>query len=119
MSMLKRPNVLIVEPRQSARTFLEMTLNQEGVRVYSAVSLDSALLQLRVLQPDLIIVALDGCTFEGGVELARIRVLSQAPVLVLRDDRDERVWPGIAGTLSYPIKAGQLCKKVAGLLNVP
>ena len=58
--MRTRPSVLIVEPQQNTRTFLEMTLSQEGVRVFSAVSLQSALLQLRILQPDLIIVGFDG-----------------------------------------------------------
>ena len=54
--MQKRPSILIIESRQNARTFLEMTLCYEGMRVFSAVNLSSALLQLRVLQPDLIII---------------------------------------------------------------
>ncbi len=125
--MPKRPSVLIVEARHNTRTFLEMTLNQEGMLVFSAVNLGSALLQLRVLQPDLIILRLDGPALQGGgtsldgltpgAAVEQIRRLSQAPLLALADGGDVEAWPGVAATLSYPFKAGQLCSKVAGLLH--
>lgn len=116
--MGKRPSVLIVEPRQNTRTFLEMTLNQEGVRVFSAVSLKSALLQLRVLQPDLIIVGFDRHDAGQCAAVAQINGLSLAPVLALGDGHDTSLGSGIADTLPCsPLNAGQLCAKVTELLR--
>ena len=58
--------VLIIEPRRSVRTMLEMILCGEGLQVFAATSLHSALLQLRVLQPDLIILGTAGAARDGG-----------------------------------------------------
>lgn len=115
--MGKRPSVLIVEPRQNTRTFLEMTLNQEGVRVFSAVSFKSALLQLRVLQPDLIIVDFDGYDTGEWSAVSQINALSTAPVLTLGGSHHASPVPGIAATLPHPIDVAQLCAKVAKLLG--
>ena len=115
--MGKRPSVLIVEPQQNTRTFLEMTLSQEGVMVFSAVSLSSAQLQLRVLQPDLIIVGFNRHDLRECAAVAQFNTLSAAPVLALGDNHDASPGTGIADTLPYPLHAGQLCAKVAGLLN--
>lgn len=115
--MGKRPSVLIIEARQNTRTFLEMTLSQEGVRVFSAINLASALLQLRVLQPDLIILGLGQQEYEAGAALAQIRALSLSPLLLLGDGSGGRPGPGIAEILPYPYHAGQLCATVAQLLE--
>lgn len=115
--MPQRPTVLIVEARQNTRTFLEMALNEEGMFVFSAVNLGSALLQLRVLQPDLIIIALDAHALRDGTAVDQIKKLCTAPILAVTDIWEDCICPGIADTLSYPVKAGQLCSKVAGLLS--
>jgi DNA-binding NtrC family response regulator len=117
-NMGKRPSVLVIEPQQSARTTLEMTLSHEGMRVFSAVSLDSALLQLRVLQPDLIIIGLDRQALEDSAATVQIRALSPAPLLVLghEDGATPAAMPGIADSLPYPLNVEQLCAKVAKLL---
>ncbi len=114
--MGKRPNVLVIEPQQGTRTTLEMTLSHEGMRVFSAVSLDSALLQLRVLQPDLIIVGFDRQRPEESVAVTQIKMLSHAPLLALEDGTDGAPVPGFADTLAYPLNVEQLCAKVAKLL---
>ena len=111
-----RPSVLIIEPQQSHRTTLEMTLSYEGMRVFSAISLDSALLQLRVLQPDLIIIGFDGQGSDESAAVAQIKVLSSAPLLVLGDWDRASQRPGVADTLPYPFNVEQLCAKVAMLL---
>ena len=117
--MEKRPSVLIIEPQQSTRTTLEMTLSHEGLRVFSAVTLDSALLQLRILQPDLIIVDFDGQEPEESVAVAQIGALSPAPLLALgaADDAGAPPRQGITDTLPYPLNIGQLCARVAMLLD--
>ena len=117
--MRKRPSVLVIEQQQSTRTTLEMTLSHEGLRVFSASSLDSALLQLRVLQPDLIIIGLDRQELDDGAAAAQIRALSPSPLLVLGHDdgATAAAMPGIADSLSYPLNVEQLCAKAAGLLG--
>lgn len=119
--MGKRPSVLIIEPQQSTRTTLEMTLSHEGLRVFSAVSLDSALLQLRVLRPDLIIVGFHRDDPEECAAVTQINALSPSPLLALghEDGGTAAAMPGFADSLSYPLDVEQLCAKVAGLLVGP
>ena len=114
--MVNRPSVLIIEPQQSTRTTLEMTLSCERMRVFSAISLSSALLQLRVLQPDLIIIGIDRQELEESAAVAQIKALSSAPLLVLGDGTGVSHGSGVADTLSYPFSVGQLCDKVGGML---
>jgi len=113
--MGRRPSVLVIESQQSTRTLLEMTLSHEGLRVYSAVNLDSALLQLRVLRPDLIIVGLDHQSPEGSRVARQLRALSPSPLLALGGESGAPVGPEFADAVPYPINAGLLCSKVARL----
>jgi len=115
--MQRRSSVLIIEPRHSTRTLLEMTLSHAGLRVYSAVTLDSALLQLRVLEPDLIIVGFDHSGIEAHQAARQIRALSKSPLLALADESGASPGPEYADTVPYPLSAGKLCKKIAGLLG--
>jgi DNA-binding response OmpR family regulator len=115
--MGKRPSVLVIEPQQSTRTTLEMMLSHEGLRVFSATSLGSALLQLRVLQPDLIIIGFDGQELAESAAVAQVKALSPAPVLVLGNATGTSRGPGVADCLTYPLNIEQLCAKVALLLD--
>ena len=115
--MEKRPNILIIEPRSNIRTFLEMTLSHEGMRVFTAVNLNSALLQLRVLQPDLIIVGGAYDELQESNAVTKIKALSHSPLLAVGHGNGVAAWPGIAASLPYPLGPGQLCAKVAGLLD--
>ncbi len=115
--MQRRPSVLIIESRHSTRTLLEMTLSHAGLRVYSAVSLDSALLQLRVLEPDLILVGFDHAGPAESSAAVQIRALSASPLLALADESGALPGPEYADTVPYPLNAGQLCKKIACLLG--
>ena len=117
--MDKRPSILIIEPRHSTRTFLEMTLCHEGMRVFSAVNLSSALLQLRVLQPDLIIIGLGRPELEASDAAAQIKSLSHSPLLALGHGNGAALGVGFAGVLPYPFGPGQLCAEIAGLLGRP
>lgn len=115
--MQKRPNILIIEPRQDVRTFLEMTLCHEGMRVFSAMNLGSALLQLRVLESDLIIIGNGREALDAGDAVAKIKALSLSPLLALGHGNGVAAWPGIAAALPYPLGAGQLCAEVSRLLG--
>ncbi len=105
--------VLIVEPRRSVRTMLEMILCGEGLQVFSAASLRSALLQLRVLRPDLIIL---GAARDGGSSVAEIRALSPAWILALEGIGGGEPASGADDRLAYPFGASELCAAVSGLL---
>lgn len=115
---MRQPHqVLIVEPRRSVRTMLEMTLCGEGLQVFSAASLRSALLQLRVLQPDLIIFGTAGAGRDGCSALSEVRAHSRACVLVLGGLGDGDPALGADHTLAYPFGASELCAAVSGLLD--
>lgn len=109
--------VLIVEPRRSVRTMLEMILCGEGLQVFAATSLRSALLQLRVLQPDLIILGTAGAARDGGSPVSEIRALSPARVLALDGSGGAEPASGADHTLAYPFGASELCAAVSGLLD--
>ena len=109
--------VLIVEPRRSVRTMLEMILCGEGLQVFSAASLRSALLQLRVLQPDLIILDADTTGSEGGSPISEIRALSKARVMALDGKGAGGSAPGADHTLAHPFGASELCAVVSLLLE--
>ncbi len=115
--MGRRPSVLVIESQPNTRTLLEMTLSHEGLRVYSAVNLDSALLQLRILKPDLIIVGLDHQATQQNGTAGKIRELSRSPLLALGGECGASLGPEFADVVPYPINAGQLCSKVARLLG--
>jgi len=115
--MGQRHQVLIVEPRRSVRTMLEMILCGEGLQVFSAASLRSALLQLRVLHPDLIILGTAGAVWDGGSPVSEIHALSQARVLALAGISGGEPAHGADRTLAYPFGASELCAAVSGLLD--
>jgi DNA-binding response OmpR family regulator len=116
VSMADSPIIFVIEARQNIRTMLEMTLSSERIRVFSATSLSSALLQLRVLQPDLIIVGSDGPELFTRTAVAQIKALSNVPLLLLGCATATMTVAGVDGTLLYPLDAGDLCAKVFGSL---
>lgn len=111
--MIQPHQILIVEPRRSMRTMLEMILTGEGLQIFAAATLRSALLQLRVLQPDLIIL---GAVNDAGSAVAVIRAISPARVLAL-DGAGSTAEPGADRNLAHPFSASELCAAVLGLLG--
>jgi hypothetical protein len=132
--MPESPIIFVIEARQNVRTMLEMTLSSmtsssatsslttssmtassERIRVFSAVSLGSALLQLRVLHPDLIIVGSDGPELTTRAAVAQVKALAGVPLLLLGWETAPKI-PGVDGTLRYPLDIGELFVKVMGVL---
>lgn len=109
--------VLIIEPRRSVRTMLEMILCGEGLQVFSAASLRSALLQLRVLRPELIILGATNAARDGSSPVPEIRALSPAQVLALEGAGGGEPAHGADRTLAYPFGASELCAIVWLLLE--
>jgi len=129
--MAENPTIFVIEARQNVRTMLEMTLSSmtlssmsvasmtmasERIKVFSAISLSSALLQLRVLQPDLIIVGSDGPGMSTRSAVAQIKALSNVPLLLLGHAAATLTVAGDDDTLRDPLDAGELSAKVAGSL---
>ncbi len=88
--MESQPTVLLVVCRSSTRILLEMFLSNQDIEVFTAPSVHSALLQLRILHPDLIIVdGRDlGDTWKDAV--TRIKAHTSAAVWVLQESHDKQ-----------------------------
>lgn len=81
-----------------------MTLSREGLQVFSAANLNSALLQLRVLQPDLIIISGDCPAQEPSDAERQIRALSAAPLLMLTGSIAANIEPGGARSSLFNVE---------------
>jgi DNA-binding response OmpR family regulator len=110
------PSATLPSATLPSATISSMTLISERIKVFSAISLSSALLQLRVLQPNLIIVGSDGPGMSMGSAVAQIKALSDVPLLLLGHETAVMTVAGVDDTLRYPLDAGELCAKVAGSL---
>lgn len=75
------------------------------------------MLQLRVLRPDLIIIDSDQREEGESAAGARIKALSDAPLLVLESSANLPTEPDIAETFPSPFNVGELCGRVARLLG--
>lgn len=113
-----QPVVLLVACKPSTRLMLEMFLLSKGLQVFAARSVQSALLQLRVLYPDLII--LDGTeTGNACAEIvSQLKQLSSAPVLVFRNAvSGAHRQPAVDGYLTYPVDIADLSAQVTCALE--
>jgi DNA-binding response OmpR family regulator len=81
--MTERPSVLVVDDDQAVRTLLELALSHGGFQVFSAPNGSSALLQIRIVQPDLVILDILMPDLDGWGTLQRIREVSTVPILIL------------------------------------
>jgi two-component system response regulator MprA len=117
------PKLLIVDGNRHTWTMLELALGYGADRcqVFSAPSGHSALLQLGVLQPDLILLALAAPGGEGWDTLRRIRAVSRVPILALAaEDTPEialrSLEQGAAYCLRQPLALQELRARVRALL---
>ena len=85
VSDIKPPRLLIVEGDREARTMLELALAYAGdsYQVFSAPTGASALLQLGIVRPDLILLDITLGNGDGWDTLKRIRERSKVPIIVL------------------------------------
>jgi DNA-binding response OmpR family regulator len=98
-----------------------MALSHDGFRVFLALNMNSALLQLRVFQPDLIVCHVLVSDADGWETLGRIRRVSEAPVVALVDSEDltdRRTDPayGADAYATEPVDVQELCAKARALL---
>jgi len=98
--------VLVIDDEPQIRRFLRVSLGAEGYRVVEADHAAQGLAQLAETAPDLVILDL-GLPDGDGLELIpRLRLHSQAPILVLsvRDDEAGKVRALDAGADDYLTK---------------
>lgn len=113
--------ILIIEDTSDARDFFNRALPSEEYRVF-ITSRDGALLQLGLVQPNLIILALRMSNSSSWWTLQRIRELSSVPIIVLStlDDKGievECLDRGADLCLTRPISVRELQARVRALLR--
>jgi DNA-binding response OmpR family regulator len=115
-----QPRILVVTDSRDTRTLLEFALSEAGLQVFSAPSKKSALLQIDVVIPHVIV--LDSCA-PGIVEedtLHRIREHSTVPVIVLNGvnnpTRRASLEADVAAYLPQPLDVQELYARIQHLL---
>jgi DNA-binding response OmpR family regulator len=121
-NMNEKPRVLIVDDDQAVRTLLELALSHTGFQVFSAPNGSSALLQLRVVQPDLLILDILMPGLDGWETLQQIREFSSIPILILTalhqpDMKEQCLARGADGCLSKPIDMRELQAQAQALVQ--
>ena len=120
--MNERPRVLIVDDDQDVRTLLELALSHGGFQVSSAPNGSSALLQLRVVQPDVVILDILMPAPDGWETLRQIRALSNVPVLILTASNEaglehKCLARGANGCLRKPVDVWKLQARTWALIR--
>lgn len=120
--MQGRPRVLIVDDDQHVRTLLELALSHGGFQVFSAPNGGSALLQLRVLRPDMVILDVMMPEPDGWETLQKIRETSSVPVMILTaldqpDLRKRCLAQGADAFLTKPIDVADLQAQTLALVT--
>lgn len=85
--------ILIVQADRNLRTMLELAFayDDSGYQVYTAPDGRSALLQLEIIRPDVVMLEVSVADGEGWVTLDRIREVSNVPVIALSVVDDPRI----------------------------
>jgi DNA-binding response OmpR family regulator len=113
--------ILIANNRRDMRTLLELALSDAGFQVFSAPSGKSALLQMDVVSPQLIILDGQMPGMDGWETLRRIRAQSAVPVIVLLgldgDNQPACLAAGADACLVEPFNIQELFARVYTLLS--
>lgn len=106
-------NLLIVEDEKAIRRFLRSALEDQGIRVYEAETLQRGLIEAATRKPELVILDL-GLPDGDGVDFIReVRQWSAMPIIVLsaRSDEQDKISALDAGADDYlckPFGIGEL-----------
>ena len=117
-----RQRILIIEDSQDTRTLLEMALSRKGYQVFMAPNGKSALRQMSIVQPDLILLDLMMAEMDGWEVLKQVRVNSRVPVIVLSAQNNQTEKAKLYGANDYlvkPINLNSLQNRIQHLLQVP
>lgn len=106
-------NLLVVEDEKAIRRFLRSALEDQGIRVYEAETLQRGLIEAATRKPELVILDL-GLPDGDGVDFIRdVRQWSAMPIIVLsaRSDEQDKIAALDAGADDYlckPFGIGEL-----------
>ena len=117
-----KPTILIVDDEPEIRRFLRVTLKANKFEVYEAETGLDALIAIRKVKPDLMILDL-GLPDIDGVEVARrTRLISQLPIIILsvRDreiDKIQALDIGADDYLTKPFGVGELLARIRAVMR--
>jgi two-component system OmpR family response regulator len=115
-----QPRILIVADSRDTHTLLQFALSEAGFQVFSAPSEKSALLQIDVVAPHLIILDAQVKGLLEAQKLQRFQERSAVPIITLDgpDGQDQRTQEtvGTAVRLSWPLDIQQLYACIRNLL---
>src|ERR687885_465320 len=124
MSELKDKLILVVDDEPRMINFMRMNLELEGCRVISAPNGKEALERAREELPDVILLDIMMPGMDGFETLRRLRLFSQAPVLILtaKDEEEDRIKGLELGADDYtenPFPPRKLATRPRGVLRPP
>ena len=117
-------NILIIEDDPSTLRFVEYTLQQEGLQVFTARNGLDGLKSAQTQQPDLIILDIMLPGLDGYEVCHRLRQKAETasiPVLILsakarQEDKDMGMRVGADDYLTKPVDPSEIVTKVQALL---
>jgi two-component system KDP operon response regulator KdpE len=114
--------VLIVDDEISIRRFLKLAMNGQGFTVFEAATGESALIEMTMQRPDLLILDLGLPDVDGMEVTRRIREWSQIPIIILsvREQEEDKIAALDAGADDYltkPFGMGELLARIRTVLR--
>jgi DNA-binding response OmpR family regulator len=120
----REAKLLIVAADRNTRAMLELAFSRNGrdFQVFTAPNGRSAMLQLAIVRPDLVLLDVTSPHGDGWETLLRIRELSTVPVIALSARKDPRTTirsleEGADYCLTDPLSMRELRARVSSLLH--
>jgi two-component system, OmpR family, KDP operon response regulator KdpE len=114
--------VLVVDDEIAIRRFLRVALNGQGFTVSEAATGESALLEMTMQKPDLLILDLGLPDMDGLDVTRKVREWSQVPIIILsvREQEEQKIAALDAGADDYltkPFGMGELLARIRTVMR--
>jgi CheY-like chemotaxis protein len=119
-----KKRILVIDDAPDILALVQAVLEQEGYEVFTAIDGRSALEQILIMEPDLILLDLFMPVMNGYEFIEQLRQRDQhngsIPIMLLTahkltQDECERL--GVVGYLQKPFRRRELLHKISGLLS--